>query len=128
MIISETDREFLISLFEALLRHYLEDHSEHQSATCLTELQQEQKKKVAEEGCKAIQENGEPVICEETTKCSTCLMKQRLRSDMIILYKHLKGINVKEEEELFKLKDNVGTRANGYKLAMNKNRQKIGGE
>lgn len=47
---------------------------------------------------------------------------------MIILYKHLKEINVKEEEELFKLQDNVGTRASGYKLAMNKNRQKIGGE
>lgn len=44
---------------------------------------------------------------------------------MIILYKHIKGINVKEGEELFKLKDNVVTRANGYKLAMNKNRQKI---
>lgn len=47
---------------------------------------------------------------------------------MIILYQHLKGINVKEEEELFKLKDNFGTGTNGYKLAMNKNRQEIGGE
>lgn len=56
-------------------------------------------------------------------KCSTCLTKQRLGRDMLILYKHVKGINVKEGEELFKLKNNVGTRANGYKLAMNKNRQ-----
>lgn len=47
---------------------------------------------------------------------------------MIILYKHIKGINVKEGEELFKLKYNAGTRANGYKLGMNKNKQKIRGE
>ncbi|RMC07690.1 hypothetical protein DUI87_17167 [Hirundo rustica rustica] len=99
----------------------------HQSVTCLAELQQGQNTKAAKGGCGAIQENGEPVVREETTKRSTCLTKQRLRSDMIILYKHLKGLNVKEEEELLKLKDNVGTTANGYKLAMNKNRQKIGG-
>lgn len=61
-------------------------------------------------------------------KCSTCLTKQRLRRDMIILYKHIKGINVKEGEELFRLKYNAGTRANGYKLGMNENRQKIRGE
>lgn len=128
MRISETDREFLMLLFEALLRHYLEHHLEQQLVTCLAELQQEQNKKAVKEGCGTIQENGEPVICEETTKCSTYLTKQRLRSVMNILYKHHKGINVKEEEELFKLKDSVGTRANGYKLAMNKNRQKIGGE
>lgn len=67
MSISETDGEFLIPLFEALLRHYLEHHLEHQSVTCLAELQQEQNKKAAKEGCEAIQENGEPVICEETT-------------------------------------------------------------
>lgn len=30
-----------------------------------------------------------------------------------------------EETELFKLKDNTGTRTNGYKLAMNKLRLKI---
>lgn len=107
MSISETDREFLMSLFEALPRHHLERHPEHQSATCLAELQQEQDKKAAKEGHGAIQENGEPVMCEETTKCSTCLTKQRLRNDMIILYEHLKRINVKEEEELFKLKDNL---------------------
>lgn len=37
-------------------------------------------------------------------KCFTCLTKQRLRRDMVILYKHIKGINDKEEEELFKLR------------------------
>lgn len=31
----------------------------------------------------------------------------------------------REEGELFKLKDNIGTRTNGYKLAMNKLRLKI---
>lgn len=32
---------------------------------------------------------------------------------------------IREETELFKLKDNIGTRTNGYKLAMNKLRLKI---
>lgn len=32
---------------------------------------------------------------------------------------------IREETELFNLKDNIGTRTNGYKLAMNKLRLKI---
>lgn len=32
---------------------------------------------------------------------------------------------MREETELFRLKDNIGTRTNGYKLAMNKLRLKI---
>lgn len=34
-------------------------------------------------------------------------------------------INTREREELFKLKDGVGVRGNGYKPAMNKSRRRI---
>lgn len=39
---------------------------------------------------------------------------------MISVYKYIKLQNPQETEQLFKLKDNVGTRTNGYKLAENK--------
>lgn len=39
---------------------------------------------------------------------------------MISVYKYIKPQNPQEREQLFKLKDNVGTRTNRYKLAENK--------
>lgn len=114
-----------MSSYEALLRHYLEHRLQHQSVTWLAELQQERMLKKAV-GVSSRTESLSYV--RRLQKCPTRLTKQRLRRDMIILYKHVKGINVKEGEELFKLKDNPGTRANGYKLAVNKNRQKMRGE
>ena len=46
--------------------------------------------------------------------------KMRKEGDMISVYKYIKPQNSLEREQLFKLKDNVGTRTNGYKLAENK--------
>jgi len=114
-----------MSLYEALLRHYLEHRLQHQSVTWLDEFQQERMLKKAGGVSRRMESLS---YVRRLQKCSTCLTKQRLRRDMIILYKHVKGINVKKGEELFNLKYNVGIRANGYKLAMNKNRQKIRGE
>lgn len=39
---------------------------------------------------------------------------------MISVYKYIKPWNPQEREQLFKFKDNVGTRTNGYKLSENK--------
>lgn len=44
---------------------------------------------------------------------------------MIAVYKYLRRINTGKAKEQFKLKDNVDTRTNGYKLAMNKFRLEI---
>lgn len=43
-----------------------------------------------------------------------------MRGDMNALYKYIRGVNTREREEQFKLKDNIGTRGNGYKWPMNK--------
>lgn len=39
---------------------------------------------------------------------------------------HTTEVNIKEEELLFKLKDDIGTRSSDYTLAMNKFRGNIG--
>lgn len=44
---------------------------------------------------------------------------------MIAVYKYIRRINTRKAKEQFKLKDNVDTRTNGYKLAMNKFRLEI---
>lgn len=54
-----------------------------------------------------------------------CLAKRRLIADMIAVYKYIGRINTRKAKEQFKLKDNVDTRTNGYKLAMNKFRLEI---
>lgn len=43
---------------------------------------------------------------------------------MIIFYKYIKGVNTREREELFKLRNNTGTRTNRCKLMKNKFRLK----
>lgn len=48
------------------------------------------------------------------------LFNLAMREDMISLCKYIGGLNTRESEGLCKLKDNVGTRPNRYKLAMNK--------
>lgn len=53
------------------------------------------------------------------------LTEQRLRGYTNALYKYIRGVNTREREEQFKLKDNIGTRANGYKWPMNKFRLQI---
>lgn len=91
--ISETDREFLMSLYTALLRPYLEHRLQHQAATWLDELQQGWMLKKAMGVSRRME--GLSYV-RRLQKCSTCLTKQSLRRDTIILYKHVKGINVKE--------------------------------
>lgn len=44
-------------------------------------------------------------------------------NDSVEIYR---GVNIGEGGELFNLEDNAGTRANGYKLIMNKFRLEIG--
>lgn len=90
-----------MSLYEALLRPYLEHRLWCQGTRLLDELQQEWMLKKAI-GMSSRMESLSYV--RRLQKCSTCLTKQRLRRDMLILYKHVKGINVKEGEELFKIK------------------------
>lgn len=51
--------------------------------------------------------------------------KQKLRGDMNALYKYIRGVNIREGEQQFKLKDNIATRGNGYKWPMNKFRLQI---
>lgn len=53
------------------------------------------------------------------------LAKQRLSRDMNALYKCIRGVNTREGEEQFKLKDNIGTRRDGDKRPMNKSRLQI---
>lgn len=58
------------------------------------------------------------VLYERFEKTSFILAKQKLRENVIAFYKFMGRVNTREE--LFKLKGNVGTRTNGYELAMNK--------
>lgn len=53
------------------------------------------------------------------------LAKQRLRGDMNALCECIRGVNTREGEEQFKLKDNIGTRRDGDKRLMNKSRLQI---
>lgn len=44
---------------------------------------------------------------------------------MNTLDKYIRGVSTREGEEQFKLKDNIGTRGNGYKWPMKKCRLEI---
>lgn len=48
-----------------------------------------------------------------------CLVQQRLTGDTSVLCKYIR-INIRKGKELVKLKDNIGSGGNGYKLVMNK--------
>lgn len=47
------------------------------------------------------------------------------RGDVNALYKYVRGVNTREGEQQFKLKDSIATRGNGYKWPMNKFRLQI---
>lgn len=49
-----------------------------------------------------------------------CLVQQRLTGDTSVLCKYIRRINIRKGKELVKLKDNIGSGGNGYKLVMNK--------
>lgn len=48
------------------------------------------------------------------------LTHQRLTGDMSVLCKHIRRINIRKGKEVVKLKDNIGSGGNDYKLIMNK--------
>lgn len=50
----------------------------------------------------------------------SCLVQQRLTGDKSVLCKYIRRINIRKGKELVKLKDNIGSGGNGYKLVMNK--------
>lgn len=49
-----------------------------------------------------------------------CFVQQRLTGDTSVLCKYIRRINIRKGKELVKLKDNIGSGGNGYKLVMNK--------
>jgi len=65
------------------------------------------------------------VFSKRVEKLGFSLKKQKLRENVIAFYKFMGKVNTKEE--LFKVKDDVGTRANGCELAMNKFKMEIKG-
>lgn len=54
-----------------------------------------------------------------------CPAKCRLRMDMIVLGKHIRGISTREGAELFKPWNNVGATTSGHAPARNKLRLEI---
>lgn len=48
------------------------------------------------------------------------LVQQRLTGNTSVLCKYIRRINIRKGKELVKLKDNIGSEGNGYKLDMNK--------
>lgn len=70
----------------------------------------------------------EPAVQEETGGAGfVCLAEQRLGGGMIALYKYIREVNSRQGGELFRRKDNAGTRTNGEELARNKIRLGIRG-
>lgn len=65
-----------------------------------------------------------PITGEETVDLF-CPAKLRLRMDMIVLGKHIRGMRTREGAELFKPWNNVGSRTSGHSLARNKLRLEI---
>lgn len=49
-----------------------------------------------------------------------CPVQQRLTGDASVLCKYIRRINIRKGKELVKLKDNIGSGGNGYKLVVNK--------
>lgn len=70
------------------------------------------------------QEKRVPIAGQETVDLF-CTAKYRLRMDMIVLGKHIRGISTREGAELFKPWNNVGARTSGHALARNKLRLEI---
>lgn len=65
-----------------------------------------------------------PIVRQETVDLF-CPVKCRLRMDVIVLGKHIRGISTREGAELFKPWNNVGARTSGHAPARNKLRLEI---
>ncbi|CAM4599933.1 unnamed protein product [Lepidochelys kempii] len=122
--ISSRDKEVLVPLDKALVRPHLEYCLQFWSPMFKKdEFKLEQVQRRATRMIRRMENLSYERRLKELGLFS--LTKRRLRGDMIALYKYIRGINTREGEELFKLRTNVDTRTNGYKLATRKFRLEI---
>ncbi|CAM5140517.1 unnamed protein product [Natator depressus] len=122
--ISSRDKEVLVPLYKALVSPHLEYCVQFWSPMFKTdEFKLEQVQRRATRMIRGMENLSYERRLRELGLFS--LTKRRLRGDMIALYKYIRGINIGEGEELFKLSTSVDTRTNGYKLATRKFRLEI---
>ncbi|CAM5147068.1 unnamed protein product [Eretmochelys imbricata] len=122
--ISSRDKEVLVPLYKALVRPHLEYCVQFWSPMFKKdEFILEQVQRRATRMIRGMENLSYERRIKELGLFS--LTKRRLRGDMIALYKYIRGINIREGEELFKLSTNVDTRTNEYKLAIGKFRLEI---
>ncbi|CAM4628384.1 unnamed protein product [Lepidochelys olivacea] len=122
--ISSRDKEVLVPLYKALVRPHLEYCVQFWSPMFKKdEFKLEQVQRRATRMIREMENLSYERRLKELGLFS--LTKRRLRGDMIALYKSIRGINIREGEELFKLSTNVDTRTNEYKLAIGKFRLEI---
>ncbi|CAM4679733.1 unnamed protein product [Caretta caretta] len=122
--ISSRDKEVLVLLYKALVRPHLEYCVQFWSPMFKKdEFKLEQVQRRAIRMIRGMENLSYERRLRELGLFS--LTKRRLRGDMIVLYKYIRGINTREGEELFKLNTNVDTRTNGYELATRKFRLEI---
>ncbi|CAM4508198.1 unnamed protein product [Lepidochelys olivacea] len=122
--ISSRDKEVLVSLYKALVRPHLEYCVQFCSPMFKKdEFKLEQVQRRATRMIPGMENLSYERRLKELGLF--ILTKRRLRGDMIALYKYIRGINTREGEELFQLSTSVGTRRNGYKLAIRKFRLEI---
>uniref|UniRef100_A0A452HYE6 Reverse transcriptase domain-containing protein n=1 Tax=Gopherus agassizii TaxID=38772 RepID=A0A452HYE6_9SAUR len=122
--ISSKDKEVLVPLYKALVRPHLEYCVQFWSPMFKKdEFKLEQVQRRATRMIRGMENLSYERRLKELGLFS--LAKRRLRGDMLALYKYIRGINIREGEELFKLSTNVDTRTNGYKLDTRKFRLEI---
>ncbi|CAM5166439.1 unnamed protein product [Eretmochelys imbricata] len=122
--ISSRDKEVLVPLYKALVKPHLEYCVQFWCPMFKKdEFKLEQVQKRATRMIRGMENLSYERRLKELGLFS--LTKRRLRGDMIVLYKYIRGINTGEGEELFKLSTNVDTRTNRYKLAIGKFRLEI---
>ncbi|CAM4563975.1 unnamed protein product [Caretta caretta] len=117
--ISSRDKEVLVPLYKALVRSHLEYCVQFWSPMFKKdEFKLEQVQRRATRMIRGMENLSYERRLKELGLFS--LTKGRLRGDIIVLYKYIRGINTREGEELFNLSTNVDTRTNGYKLVIGK--------
>ncbi|CAM4659406.1 unnamed protein product [Caretta caretta] len=122
--ISSRDKEVLVLLYKALVRPHLEYCVQFWSPMFKKdEFKLEQVQRRATRMIRGMENLSYEKRLKELGLFS--LTKRKLRGDMIAFYIYIRGINIGEGEELFKLSTNVDTRTNGYKLATRKFRLEI---